>query len=216
MAFTPKTCDRYIDDFPGIRANCESMIANGKRCVGCPDHPDSPEKRIAALEAEIEEWKLLNRREIGVLTDQLAKVKADHAYAIRMYDQKEKACIDALEKLAAAQAERDDYKADYFRILGERQDDLNRRVGAEAERDTLKEDLRNLEDRYEERVAERDAAVQDAERYRWLCKVAEYQKEPYNDVWQWSVCKERGGQGNAYFGKVKIDAAIDAARKEGE
>ena len=31
-----------------------------------------------------------------------------------------------------------------------------------AERDTLKEDLRNLEDRYEERVAERDAALDKA------------------------------------------------------
>lgn len=29
-------CRRYIDDNPGARADCEYMIAQGKRCSDCP------------------------------------------------------------------------------------------------------------------------------------------------------------------------------------
>ena len=89
MAFKPRTCDRYIDDFPRVRANCESMIANGKRCVGGPDHADSPEKRSAALEAELAKVKA-ERDELGwaldaqnVINKQLTKDFVDLEWLLR-------------------------------------------------------------------------------------------------------------------------------------
>jgi len=63
-------------------------------------HPPADE-RIAALEAEIKEWQLLNTRETGVLIDHLAKVKAGRDAAVADAVAKEReACARACESLA--------------------------------------------------------------------------------------------------------------------
>ena len=32
-----KYCNRYIDNYPGIRNECEGHIKSGKHCVDCPN-----------------------------------------------------------------------------------------------------------------------------------------------------------------------------------
>ena len=36
-------CRRYMDDFPGARADCEYQIAKGKRCSDCPKQEQQAE-----------------------------------------------------------------------------------------------------------------------------------------------------------------------------
>jgi hypothetical protein len=37
VTYQKKGCQRYMDDFPGVRAECARNISRGKPCHGCPD-----------------------------------------------------------------------------------------------------------------------------------------------------------------------------------
>ena len=48
-------CRRYMDDFPGARADCEYQIAKGKRCSDCPKQEQQAEP-VLTVEREPDYW----------------------------------------------------------------------------------------------------------------------------------------------------------------
>ena len=38
-------CNRYIDDYPGMRAECEGHIRSGRKCTTCPNRDTDREVR---------------------------------------------------------------------------------------------------------------------------------------------------------------------------
>lgn len=64
-------CNRYVDDAPGIRAECERHINSGRKCKDCPNRNTASE--IARLRAEVEQWRTWGIIEIAVRNPSVAE-----------------------------------------------------------------------------------------------------------------------------------------------
>ena len=67
---------QYMDDNPGVRAQCEDHRERGDRCFHCPEHPDSPELAIAALQSELAAERIKREAAERLLSDYKSLIEA--------------------------------------------------------------------------------------------------------------------------------------------
>jgi len=102
-------CRRYMDDYPGVRAECERKIAAGTFCYDCPKNPQSDAAKLATAEARIAQLD-------SQLTDAIAHaLKLDNAECealrkqVAQYREALREARDVIDGLVGQQAMADDF-----------------------------------------------------------------------------------------------------------